>query len=110
MMSAAATLSSRARLAGLLPWACDSTTVNRWRLMAVPSILGVDLALDQRLGLLPVVGQEAVVLLRAHQAVGLAIFHLEEPAGPVAVHVDARRVVEQRGVEGHDSAGRRGEQ
>src|SRR5436305_14714982 len=94
---AAAMLSSRARLAGFCPWACDRTTVRRW-LMERLSV-NVDLPLDQPLGLFPVVGQELVILAHRQQSVGVALLHVEEPAGPVAVHVNARGVLEQFGVE-----------
>src|SRR5947209_2981701 len=100
---AAAMLSSRARLTGFLPWACDRTTVRRWLMKRLS--VDVDLTLDQPLGLFPVVGQELVILGHRQQGVSVALVHVKEPAGPVAVHVDARGVLEQFGVETPEDPG-----
>src|SRR5436190_23286825 len=109
MIRAAAMLSSRARLAGFLPWAWDRTTVSLWRLMGFGSLFGVDLALDQALRLFPVVGQELVVLRRLHERFTRTLPQVEQPAAAVAVHVDAGRVLEQFPVEGADHAPQGGE-
>src|SRR5262249_38686634 len=111
MISAAAMLSSRARLAGFLPCACESTTVSLRRprrcsapprtelgdagwLMRDSIFLGVDLALDQTLGVLPVVGQEPVVGAHVEQRRGVFAPDVVQPAGPVAIDVDRRGVLE----------------
>src|SRR4051794_9731611 len=107
---AAAMLSSRARLAGFLPWACDRTTVSLWRLMGFGSLFGVDLALDKALRLFPVVVQELVVPRRVHQRIARAPLQVEQPAGAVTVHVDPGRVLEQFLVEGADHARQGGEE
>src|SRR5436309_2151787 len=105
-MRAAAMLSSSDRLAGCLPGACDRTTVSRCRLIAIS--LGAatssyqvttgaaggllpHLALQDPLRLVPVGGQEVVVLLR-RQRPGRVAGHFEEPAAAVPVHVNRGRV------------------
>src|SRR6516162_4063164 len=101
---AAAMLSSSARLVGFLPCACDRTTVSLRRparcspfpaaplvevasLMGCSFLVGVDLALDESLGLFPVVGQELVIAGHVHERARVAAVHLEEPPGAVAIDV-----------------------
>src|SRR5262245_39087582 len=97
MIRAAAMLSSRARLVGFLPCAWDSTTVNRDRLMAC-SVLFVDLALDQTLGLLPVVRQVLVIGCHVHERRCVLGYHVKQPTGPVAIDVDRRWIIQQSSV------------
>src|SRR5262245_43906425 len=106
---AAAMLSSSARRVGFLPCACDSTTVNRDRLMA-RSVLFVDLALDQTLGLLPVVRQVLVIAGHVHEQRWVFRDDVEQPTGPVAIDVDRRRIIQQGGVEFCQGAGHGREQ
>src|SRR5438034_196041 len=98
MMRAAAIASSRARLPGCLPWACDRTTVKRGRLIrdaprrgspgffsnlqSAISNLQSHMTLQGLLRLLPVRIEELVILGRSQQAGGVAL-HLEQPAGTV---------------------------
>src|SRR5262245_33500025 len=108
---AAATLSSRARFVGFLPWACDRTTVRRGLLMAGSVLFAVDVALDHPLRLFPVVGQELVVLFGAHQRRGAdGAGQFEQPAAAVAIDVDGAGVIQQGGVEDLQGAGQGGEE
>src|SRR5437588_10535011 len=93
MMNAAASASSKARLAGCLPWACDRTTVRRCRLM-VDTQSPLHVSLEGVLRLFPVGVEKLTVLGDAPERAGVPC-HLEQPAGAVVVQVDRRRIVEK---------------
>src|SRR4051812_26694680 len=109
MMRAATIDSSRARLIGCFPWACDRTTVRRCRLMLLPylepeaqarvahSLLArraptgkLHMPLEHVLRLFPAGGQEVMIFLD-RQGVGVISDrgHFEQP--PVAIVIDVDR-------------------
>src|SRR5262245_54042731 len=124
MIRAAMMASSRARLAGFLPWACDSTTVRRWRLMVGSqwsalfgkppgcdpwAWVSLHLPLQDPLRVLPARFQELVVFGDAQGRARVAL-HLKQPTALIGSGIYGRRVVEQLLVERGQLARDGGEQ
>src|SRR5262249_61444706 len=103
-ISAATMDSSRARLTGFLPWACDTTTVSRLLIGALSHV-----PLEDALRRLPTGIQELIILRHRHRLPRVAV-HVEQPARPVIIDVDARRITQQFRVELYQGAGDRGKQ
>src|SRR5262245_48787220 len=74
-----------------------------------PGLLDVNLALDEALRLFPVLVQILIILVHGHQGIAGA-GHVEQPAGPVIIDVDPRRIIQKGAIECDEHALPRGEQ